>query len=122
MMPDEKDAMLNYAYAMWLAFWFILTLVVCGCATRIETPGLHFVTYGDSATIKLDGPNGLHFYATNLRHSPATRAAFTGASHLVTSAGTAALPFVTGVPVAARLAPVVPASIPHFRATPELRP
>lgn len=69
----------------------------------------------------LSGP-GVVWDAEGLNHATPTRAAFTGASHLVASAGTAALPFVTGVPVAARIAPIVPATIPVFRATPDLRP
>lgn len=94
-----------------------------GCATRIETPGMKFVTYGDSSKMKLDGPNGLKFYAENLKHTPAIKAA----GHILTKLGALALAGVTGgttgVAAIATKVPAVVHSASDFRNAPiDLRP
>lgn len=95
-----------------------LALIGCGafgaCSTSIQHGQFRFRTFGNASVMRLTAP-GITFEAQSLNHSRPTLAALNGASHLVTSAGTAALPFVGGVPAAAKAATIIPATLPVFR-------
>lgn len=91
----------------------ILAIMLVSCGTTLETRTVKFHTFANARTISV-GADG-SFAAADLNHSTPTRAAFTGASHLVSSVASGAVAFHTGAPVALRAVGAVPAIIPAFR-------
>ncbi len=96
-----------------IALMIVSTIFLTGCVTTLETARFRLRTTADASTFSVSENGALN--VTNLSHSKPTRAAFSGASHLASAIGTAALPYASETSGAVKAASTLPALIPAFR-------